>query len=146
VSSINGTTLPAPTEQTWRAATEQDPDLSKVLKALQEQTKLIRANLSNKTYHTKWKKGKLEQEEGIIYQLEEPKATRIRQLRQKVVPPTLRRTILAVYHATPSAGHTGFYKTYWRIAVQFWWPGMSTDVKEAVLKCGHCRVANATSH
>jgi hypothetical protein len=140
------TTLPAPTEQSWRAATAQDPDLSKVLKALTEETELIRAGLSNKTYHTEWKKGKLEQEEGIIYQLEEPKATRIRQLRRKVVPPTLRRTILAAYHATPLAGHTGFYKTYWRIAVRFWWPGMSTDVKEAVLKCGHCRVANATSH
>jgi hypothetical protein len=34
------TTLPAPTEQTWRAATEQDPDLKQVLKALQDHTEL----------------------------------------------------------------------------------------------------------
>jgi hypothetical protein len=85
-------------------------------------------------------------EEGILYQLEQPKATRIRQLQRKVVPLTLRPTILAAYHVTPLAGHTGVYKMYWRIAARFWWPEMSRDIRQAVLNCAHCRVANMASH
>jgi hypothetical protein len=42
-------------------------------------------------------------------------------------------TILAALHATPLAGHTGFYKTFWHIAAQNWWPGMSSNVQKAVL-------------
>jgi hypothetical protein len=84
--------------------------------------------------------------EGVVYQLEQPKVTRIRQFQRKVVPITLRAMILAAYHATPLAGHTGVYKTYWRIAARFWWPQMSRDIRNAVLDCAHCRVANAASH
>jgi hypothetical protein len=140
------TTLPVPTEETWRAATAADPDLKYIMASLENQTDLQRAPLTNKKYHDEWREGKLEQENGMMYQLELPKATRIRQLRQKVVPHTLRPTIMAAYHATPLAGHTGLYKTYWRIAARFWWPGMYTDIQKAVLHCAHCRVANLTSH
>ncbi|CAJ1965982.1 unnamed protein product [Cylindrotheca closterium] len=44
------------------------------------------------------------------------------------------------------AGHVGFHKTYYRIAARFWWPGMAKDIREAVLGCGHCNAANASSH
>jgi hypothetical protein len=140
------TTLPVPTEETWQVATQNDPDLRLVLQALQHETELARATLVKKQYHTEWKEGRLEHDNGIVYQLEVPKATKIRQLRRRIVPITLRATILAAYHATPLAGHTGVYKTYWRIAARYWWPGMSIDIRKAVLDCGFCRVANATSH
>jgi hypothetical protein len=140
------TTLPVPTETTWQTATQHDHDLRIVLLALQTDTDLEKATLIKKQYHTEWKEGRLEHENGIVYQLEVPKATKIRQLRRKIVPTTLQATILAAYHATPLAGHTGVYKTYWRIAARYWWPGMSVDIRKAVLDCGFCRVANATSH
>jgi hypothetical protein len=82
----------------------------------------------------------------VIYQYEEPKATKIRQLRRRVVPKRMRDTIITAYHATPLAGHTGYYKTYWRIAARFYWPRMSKDVRAAVLECGHCQAANVTGH
>ncbi|CAJ1952165.1 unnamed protein product [Cylindrotheca closterium] len=44
------------------------------------------------------------------------------------------------------AGHVGFHKTYYRIAARFWWPGMAKDIREAVLGCGHCNAAYASSH
>ena len=130
----------------WKQAIANDPDLSLITSTLLNTTELPRAQLENKTYHKEWTGGKLDIEDGIIYQLEEPKASRIRQLQRRVVPRSLIPTILAAYHATPLAGHTGLYKTYWRIAARYWWPGMSRDVREAVLNCGHCRLANATIH
>jgi hypothetical protein len=140
------TTLPTPTTEMWQQATDQDPDLHLIKTTLMNNAELQRAPLENKRYHKEWAEGKLEVKDGIIFQLEEPKASRIRQLQRRVVPKSLIPTILAAYHATPLAGHTGLYKTYWRIAARYWWPGMSTDVREAVLNCGHCRLANATSH
>jgi hypothetical protein len=50
------------------------------------------------------------------------------------------------YHATPLVGHMGSYKTYLRIAARFYWPGMSKDVRAAVIQCGHCQAANVTGH
>ncbi|CAJ1958031.1 unnamed protein product [Cylindrotheca closterium] len=76
----------------------------------------------------------------------EPKSAPMRQLQRAVVPPRLRATIIAAYHASPMAGHVGFHKTYYRIAARFWWPGMAKDIREAVLGCGHCNAANASSH
>jgi hypothetical protein len=130
----------------WQQATTQDHDLNIIKTILETEGELLKATLEKKAYYKEWSEGKLNVEDGILYQLEEPKASRIRQLQRRVVPKSLIPTILAAYHATPLAGHTGLYKTYWRIAARYWWPGMSKDIREAVLNCGHCRLANATSH
>ena len=140
------TTLPLPTTETWQNATDQDPDLRLLKDSIANTSTPPRARFTNKTYHTELMQGRIILEDGILYQLEQPKASRIRQLQRKIVPGTLRPTILAAYHATPLAGHTGLYKTYWRIAARFWWPAMSVDIRRAVLECAHCRVANASSH
>ena len=140
------TTYPVPTKEHWRAATAADEDLKLALSALTQGTRLSQVNLHDKEYFHEWTKGRLEIDEGIVYQLEAPRLSKIRQLRRKVVPKTLRQTVLAAYHAIPLAGHMGVYKTYWRIAARFWWPKMYTNVRAAVLACGHCKVANATNH
>ena len=126
------------TTETWRQATYQDPDLKLILTTIDANGELQKAPLENKQFYTEWMEGKLESEDGILYQFEEPKATRIRQLQRKVVPKSLIPTILAAYHATPLAGHAGLYKTYWHIVARFWWPGMSQDIQRAVLDCAHC--------
>jgi hypothetical protein len=140
------TTYPVPTTETWKAATAADDDLSKILTALQNGNRLLQADLQEKSYYHEWAKGRLEAENGILFQLEAPRLSKIRQLRRKIVPKTLRNTIISAYHAIPLAGHMGVYKTYWRIAARYWWPSMYSKVRAAVLACGHCKVANATNH
>jgi hypothetical protein len=140
------TTLPLPTTETWINATDQDPDLKLLKSALENDRTAKRSQFTAKKYHTQLTHERLIVKDGILYQLEQPKATRIRQLQRKVAPLSLRATILAAYHATPLAGHAGIYKTYWRIAARFWWPELSKDVRKAVLECAHCRVASAASH
>ena len=134
------TTLPLPTTDTWIKAIKQEPDLKLIKSALQNKTIPLKTLFTNKKYHNELTSQRLCLENGMIYQLEEqPMATRIRQLQRKVVPSTLQPTILAAYHATSLAGHTGVYKTYWHIAARFWWPEMSRDIRKAVLEYAHCR-------
>ena len=140
------TTIPLPTHKQWADTTEHDHDLSLVLVALCSNQNLERHRLSNKKYFEAWDKGHLEAEDGIIYHLCEPRFTQIRQLRRRVVPPAIRQIVITAYHATPLAGHSDNYRTYWRIAARYWWPRMYLDVKEAIATCAHCRLANATGH
>jgi Integrase zinc binding domain len=104
------------------------------------------AKLLSKEYYQVWAKNQLEVEDGILYQWEYLKMAWLRQLRWRVVPIGLRQAIYTAYHDTPLAGHVGFYKTYWRIAACYYWPSMYSDVRKAVLECGHCILGNNTSH
>jgi hypothetical protein len=140
------TTIPMPSEKDWRDATKEDPNTNYIYETLDNGNRLNYGRLENKRYYKEWTDGKLEAEAGMLYQWEEPKATRIRQLQKKVVPAKLRQTIFVAFHATPIAGHVGLYKTYWRIVAQFWWPGIYTYVRRMTTQCGHCSVANTTNH
>ena len=140
------TVLPLPTHQKWAEATQKERDLSRLLEALKTGAHISRHQISHKQYHDAWEKGQLEQEDGIIYHIGEPRWTQIRQLRRRVVPKSLRQLVITAYHATPLAGHSGQYRTYWRVAARYWWPRMYMDVREAVGACAHCKLANATGH
>ena len=140
------TVLPLPTHQKWAEATSKERDLARILEALKTGTHLERHRIANKQYHDAWEKGQLEQEDGIIYHIGEPRWTQVRQLRRRVVPKILRQLVITAYHATPLAGHSGQYRTYWRVAARYWWPRMYMDVREAVGACAHCKLANATGH
>lgn len=61
-------------------------------------------------------------------------------------PPRLRQAIFSALHAAPMAGHTGYEKTYWKIAARYFWPRKATDIKQLTLGCGHCNAANIASH
>jgi hypothetical protein len=121
-------TLPEPTKEDWKNAIDTDHNLRRIKQALTTGTTVAKASLHEKRYYKEWQDDKLELEDGTIYQYEEPKATKIRQLRRRVVLTRLRNLIMTAYHTTPIAGHTGYYKTYWRIAARFFWPGKSRDV------------------
>jgi hypothetical protein len=86
-------TIPMPSDKDWRDATKEDPDTNYIYETLNNGNRLNYGQLENRRYYKEWTEGKLEVEAGILYQWEEPKATKIRQLRRKVVPTKLRQTI-----------------------------------------------------
>ena len=106
------TTFPLPTLEQWQEASKEDPDIAHVMDRVSKNRPVILTSLICRRYYLVWSKGQFEVEDGILYQWEQPKATRIRQLRRKVVPVSLRQVIYTAYHAAPMAGHVGFYKTY----------------------------------
>ena len=140
------TTYPLPALEQWQEASSVDADISYLIDRIKTKRKVVLASLICKRYYAVWAKGQLEVEDDILYQLEHPKAARIRQLRRRVVPTGLRQVIYTAYHAAPMAGHVGFYKTYWRIAARYYWPTMYEDVHKAVVECGHCILGNNVSH
>ena len=46
-----------------------------------------------------------------------------------IVPEDLRRVIFSHYHAGPSGGRMGEFKTLFRIRMRFFWPGIRKDIK-----------------
>ncbi|MCH85656.1 hypothetical protein A2U01_0006505, partial [Trifolium medium] len=48
-------------------------------------------------------------------------------------------TLLAEFHTTPQGGHSGFYRTYRRIAANVYWVGMKNTVQEYVKACDICQ-------
>jgi hypothetical protein len=46
--------------------------------------------------------------------------------------------LLKLHHNTLLAGHPGCWKTLELLACNYWWPGMSVDVKKYVQSCNTC--------
>jgi hypothetical protein len=51
----------------------------------------------------------------------------------------LKSMILSELHATPTAGHSGFTKTYDRVKRSFFWDGMKQDIRNFVAECDVCQ-------
>ena len=142
------TTIPLPTDEEWRQAINEDHDLSKIVAALQDGPlgSLTKAGLVEKAYFDEWKNERLAVDDGIVYRYEVRNRASIRQLRTRVVPPNLRRTVIVACHASPMAGHSGVHRTTYRVTTRFWWPYVARDITNGVLGCATCRLANHNSH
>jgi hypothetical protein len=77
------TTIPIPTDDTWQEEFASDPDTAYMMQQISSEHKVKYAALSkgNKSYFKHWTEyfkhwtdGKLEVENGILYQWEEPRA------------------------------------------------------------------------
>ena len=138
--------LPLPTHQQWKDATAADHDLAVICQALQLGQPLQLADLSDKRYFEPFQVGQFDLEEGILYCYERSKIARVRQLRTRVVPIALRRVVVVACHSSPFGGHSGFTRTLYRIQAWYWWPGMTRDIREGVVGCAHCNLANTVLH
>ena len=58
---------------------------------------------------------------------------------QAVVPQTLRPLVLRLAHDDANAGHGGIAATHLRIANNYWWPTLATDVRTYVSSCLACQ-------
>lgn len=140
------TTLPLPNRAAWQLATAQDPDLAYLEHCLRNNEVPEQDNFLHKAWFLEWKGKRLEARDGIVYRYETAKLVGLRVIRAQTVPRRMRQLVFAALHVSSAGGHSGFHKTYWKIAVRFYWPNMSTDVREMQLGCGHCRVVNNSSH
>lgn len=64
-----------------------------------------------------------------------------------VVPKSssLPTTLMMEYHTSPVGGHSGIFKTYQRIAAEWYWQGMKKDVTQYVQGCSVCQQQKTSS-
>ena len=71
-----------------------------------------------------------------------PRSTDVTQVipvNRAVVPAVMRNDILTLAHKAPLSGHLGKNKVYNALLPQFFWKGMSSDVKEFIRCCEVCQ-------
>lgn len=61
-----------------------------------------------------------------------------------VVPESLRRRVISEGHDSASSGHAGIDKTYARIAKDYYWVGIYSDVVKYVRECQTCQASKAS--
>ena len=66
-----------------------------------------------------------------------------RQVKQLVVPQTLREKVLRLGHDSILSGHQGVKKTLDRITSEFFWPGVNADIKRYCQSCDICQRTTA---
>jgi hypothetical protein len=49
--------------------------------------------------------------------------------------------VLEYFHDSPLSGHLGTFKTFKRIAANFWWPGIRNEIFQYVCRCEACQRA-----
>jgi hypothetical protein len=57
---------------------------------------------------------------------------------QLIVPKCYREEILSSYHNSVHAAHQGVTRTYTRVSLRFYWPGLQDAVRDWVAKCNTC--------
>ena len=142
----NRSILPLPSEEQWKDATRQDLDLLAIINAAARGEIPRPHMLVDKSYLLPLQHRQIEVEDELVYFYEKSRAARVRQLRVRVVPISLRRVVIVACHSSPFAGHSGINRTLYRVQTRYWWPGVVRDVTEGVRGCGHCNLANAASH
>ncbi|KAD6119615.1 hypothetical protein E3N88_10886 [Mikania micrantha] len=53
--------------------------------------------------------------------------------------------LLHEFHTTPTRGHSGYYRTYRRMAANLYWAGMTATVKKYVRECEICQRCKSTT-
>lgn len=57
---------------------------------------------------------------------------------KEVVPLESRQSTIAQNHCEPTSGHLGIFKTFKRLSLKYFWPGMHRDVSKFVTSCDIC--------
>lgn len=65
---------------------------------------------------------------------------------KEVVPREVRSAIISENHAEPISGHLGIFKTFKRLTLKYYWPGMHADVVKAITSCDTCIAHKHQNH
>ena len=75
-------------------------------------------------------------EDGCVYRRCEGKKGKTRT--QFIVPKSMVGQLLVKFHDNPLSAHPGFFRTYRKMQMSYFWPTMKTDIKRHVQHCSEC--------
>ena len=139
VQCLTISSKPAPHTLDWTEAYGEDPDTSAIAQLMLDHghsktwTKDQLSNI-NKAYHDSLRTGHIQhmRSKFVLYK---PIQVNTKYIGLIIVPRSLRNPLFSHYHAGPSGGHMGEYKTLYRMRSQFFWPKMREEIKEWVKGC-----------
>ena len=76
-------------------------------------------------------------ERGVVHRTIQRRSQPMRVL--PYIPASMINTLLHSYHNSPTSGHLGVNKTWYKIRDRYFWPGMYNTIKEYVLSCTKCQ-------
>lgn len=65
---------------------------------------------------------------------------------KEVIPTEFRENVIKQNHSEPTAGHMGIFKTYRRLALRYFWPGMYQDIVKFISTCDKCLAYKSQNH
>ena len=80
-----------------------------------------------------------EKRDGIVYRVYNDTTRGGADVRQVVLPESLRKYVMSVAHDAITGGHLGIKKTREKIMCNFYWPGMYEDVARYCRSCDVCQ-------
>ena len=138
---VISSTTAAPCTLDWTAAYHRDKDTNAIISNFRKEkpqvwSPAILATIHS-SYHSFLKAGHIQTMHGKLV-LFKPIQTNSKYIGLIIVPEPLRHRLFSHYHAGPSGGHMGEYKTLYRMRSRFFWPKMRNDIKTWVKGCPHC--------
>ena len=139
---------PMPTDSTWSSAYATDPDTNYIMNKLQETPKpsWTKQTLShvNAGYRNYLRNDGIAIVNNRLVICQDLSCGQDQRLLLIIAPQPLRRLIFSAYHASPTAGHMGEFKTLHRIRTRFFWPRARHDISDWCRQCAHC-IATSSS-
>jgi hypothetical protein len=134
-----------PSKERWVQAYNNDTELCAVRDLALHPSKLSNKALANVNHNYR---GPLRQSliviENDMLILHEPIIGTSSFTRLQLVPLELRNIVFIAFHTNPIGGHLNAYRTFHRLRLRFYWPGMYSYVKRMCQACPGCALANPT--
>jgi hypothetical protein len=134
-----------PSKERWVQAYTTDTELCAVRDLALNPSKITNKSLANVNHNYR---GPLRQSliilENDMLFLHEPIIGTSSYTRLQLVPSELKNIIFIAFHTNPIGGHLNAYRTFHRLRLRFYWPGMYSYVKRMCQACPGCALANPT--
>ena len=123
---LNGTTgTRLPSAERWATAITNDDECKLILLMIRKPEEWVKKNIDKVhfIYRNSLRNGLIVEEHGSLFLKEVfPNDTKFVKLR--IVPTSLRNMIYVAFHCNPIGGHLNAFRTYFRIRLRYFWPGI----------------------
>ena len=144
LSGAIGTRLPDAAG--WKRAYASDPECVTICSMIKNPSLISKVLLQEVHYNLRnaLRRSRFSLERDMII-LKEPLQGSESYVKLRFVPHSLRNLVFIAFHANPIGGHFNPARTYSRIRLRYFWPGMFKYCESMCRKCPACALANPTA-
>ena len=136
-----------PIRDQWVRAYRDDPELSAVMRFVQNPGTISQRNLDDAkidaNFRQALRQSQIKLEDGLLIYCE-PIVGSESYTKLQLVPSEFRNVVFVAFHSNPIGGHFNVSRTYHRIRLRFYWPKMFTYISRMCNACPGCSLANPT--